>query len=109
MKDTELRATFARELKTRMAAAQVTQRALADHLGITEAAVSTWCQGRKLPRMDKLDQICALLSCSRVDLIGAGQQEALRPALSDLLSAAQDLDDCDLKALTAQAKELRRQ
>lgn len=109
MKDTELRAKVAHELKARMAAAQVTQRALAEHLGISEVAVSTWCQGRKLPRMDKLDQICAMLNCSRGDLIGAGRQEALRPALSDLLNAAQDLDDSDLAKLTAQAQELRRQ
>lgn len=46
-----------------------TQAELAEFLGVTQASVSNWVNGIKLPRMDKIDKICAFLNCSRSSLL----------------------------------------
>ena len=54
-----------------------TQSELADYLGVTQAAVSNWVNGVKIPRMGKIDRICSFLNCSRSELlIGEGKSPA---------------------------------
>ncbi len=45
-----------------------TQADLAKYVGVSTAAVNTWCKGIKTPRMDKTDKICAFLQIKRSDL-----------------------------------------
>lgn len=47
----------------------ISQQQLADALGVTQSSVSTWCIGSRLPRMDRIDQICKYLNVSRADLL----------------------------------------
>ena len=47
-----------------------TQADLAVYLGCSQTAVSTWINGLKVPRLDKIDKICAWLGCSRADILG---------------------------------------
>lgn len=54
---------------TKLAASGKTQTELADYLGVTQASVSNWVNGVKLPRMDKVDKICTFLNCSRSSLL----------------------------------------
>ena len=46
-----------------------TQVELADYMDVSQATVSNWCKGIKMPRMDKIDKICAFLNCKRSDLM----------------------------------------
>lgn len=42
-----------------------TQLELAEYLGVTQATVSNWCNGVKMPRMDKIDTICEFFEVRR--------------------------------------------
>ena len=46
-----------------------TQQDLATHMNVSQATVSNWCKGIKMPRMDKIDKICSFLNCQRTDLM----------------------------------------
>jgi repressor LexA len=46
-----------------------TQQELADFVGVSQAAISNWSQGIKLPRMDKIDKICEFFKIKRSDLL----------------------------------------
>lgn len=45
------------------------QEDLAEYMGVSQATVSNWCNGIKLPRIDKLDLICKYFGVNRSDLI----------------------------------------
>ncbi len=47
--------------------AEMTQRELAEQLGVSGAAVSSWCSGRKAPRVDKVDAMAELFGVDRED------------------------------------------
>jgi transcriptional regulator with XRE-family HTH domain len=46
-----------------------TQLELAEYLGVTQATISNWCNGIKMPRMDKIDLICEFFNIKRSDLM----------------------------------------
>lgn len=46
-----------------------TQLELAEYLGVTQATVSNWCTGVKMPRMDKIDAICQFFDVKRSSLM----------------------------------------
>ena len=46
-----------------------TQTDLADYLEVSQASVSNWINGIKVPRMNKIDKICEFLKCTRSDLL----------------------------------------
>lgn len=47
----------------------MTQNELADKMQVSTATVSNWCNGIKLPRMDKVDKMCSIFGCLRSDLM----------------------------------------
>ena len=47
----------------------MTQKALADRLGVSTSTVSNWCMGQKAPRVDKIDAMCEIFDCDRADLV----------------------------------------
>lgn len=49
-----------------------TQLDLAEFMNVSQATVSNWCKGAKLPRMDKIDRICEFFKVSRSDLMEDG-------------------------------------
>lgn len=42
---------------------------LINDLGLNKSAVSTWCNGTRLPRMDKVNMLAEYFHCNRSDLI----------------------------------------
>ena len=46
-----------------------TQLDLANYLGVSTSAVSAWCRGIKIPRMDKVDAMCKYFGIKRSDLM----------------------------------------
>lgn len=69
MGENEFNKIFARNLKYYLELHNMSQKELADKLGVVESTVSVWCQGKKTPRMDKVDMICDIFSIARSDLI----------------------------------------
>jgi transcriptional regulator with XRE-family HTH domain len=69
MSDQEANKIFAENLKKFIEKRGLTQVAVADYLGVSEAAVSKWCKGETSPRMSKFDKLCELFGCSRTALM----------------------------------------
>lgn len=60
---------FSKNLRDMMYKRDINQRQLADAIHVSSASVSDWYNGKKTPRMDKIDLICQVLNCSRSDLM----------------------------------------
>lgn len=60
---------FSKNLKKYMELNGKTQIDLINDLGFNKSSVSTWCNGTRLPRMDKVDALAKYFGISRSDLI----------------------------------------
>lgn len=60
---------FSQNLRNLMYKRDITQRQLANQIGVSSTIVSDWYNGKKTPRMDKIDLICRALNCDRSDLM----------------------------------------
>ena len=69
MSEQELNLIIANNIKRFMEKRNLNQVDIAEHLGVTQAAVSAWCLGSKMPRMNKIDKLCELLDCTRTELM----------------------------------------
>ena len=59
-------------------AASLTQKHLADRLGVTQSAVSSWERGKKQPNLTKLPDLARALGCTVDELFKDHQQGADR-------------------------------
>lgn len=46
-----------------------TQADIAKDLGLSKSTVSSWMNGTRVPRMDKIDLLCHYFNCKRVDIM----------------------------------------
>ncbi len=69
MSEQELNQLVAANIVRFMERKGLTQALVAEYMGVSEAAVSMWCRGKKMPRMNKIDQLCLLFGCSRSELL----------------------------------------
>lgn len=69
MSEKELNKTIAENLCYLLEKTGKTQAQLADYMDLSQATISNWCNGIKMPRMDKIDKICTFLNASRNDLM----------------------------------------
>ena len=53
-----------------------TQADIAKDLCISKATVSSWMNGTRLPRMDKIDLLCHYFNCKRVDIMEERPEES---------------------------------
>ncbi|MBS6396709.1 MAG: helix-turn-helix transcriptional regulator [Clostridiales bacterium] len=60
---------FSKNLNHYMEINKKTQSDLVTDLGFNKSAVSTWCNGTRLPRMDKVDSLAKYFGINRSDLI----------------------------------------
>lgn len=60
---------FSKNLNYYMELNQKTQTDIINDLGFNKSAVSTWCNGTRLPRMDKVDALAKYFKINRSDLI----------------------------------------
>lgn len=60
---------FSKNLNYYMELNQKTQTDLINDLGFNKSAVSTWCNGTRLPRMDKVEILAQYFKINRSDLI----------------------------------------
>ena len=117
---------FSKNLNYYMEKNQKTQSDIINDLGFNKSAVSTWCNGTRLPRMDKVDILAKYFDINRSDLIEDKDTEHkpsyyLNPEtsriaqkiydnkeLSVLFDAAQDAEPEDLQALHGMLMALKR-
>lgn len=64
------------KLKIMREKACLTQVALADALGVSQACVAVWESGKSAPRSDKLVRLAEILDCTVDDLLRAPQASA---------------------------------
>lgn len=120
MSETEFNLLIANNIKTQMNRTGLSQKDISDRLGVSQASVSAWCKGQKIPRMDKIDRLCALFGCKRSDLLEEHsetnkevQLDAMLQELKDnpqigmLLSSTKGLDEESIALLIDMAKKLR--
>lgn len=53
-----------------------TQTDLAEYIGVSQATVSNWYKGTKMPRMSKIDMICKFFSIERSELMNSSPAPA---------------------------------
>lgn len=49
---------------------------LAEYMEVSQATISNWCKGTKLPRMDKIDKICRFFGISRSELMSDNNDDS---------------------------------
>ena len=126
MLDDRYKKIFAENLKYYMKLHHKNQADLINDLGFNKSSVSTWCNGTRLPRMDKVDILAKYFDINRSDLIEDKDTEHkqsyyLNPEtsriaqkiydnkeLSVLFDAAQDAEPEDLQALHGMLMALKR-
>lgn len=126
MLDDRYKKIFAENLKHYMKLHDKNQADLINDLGFNKSSVSTWCNGTRLPRMDKVDILAKYFDINRSDLIEDKDTEHkqsyyLNPEtsriaqkiydnkeLSVLFDAAQDAEPEDLQALHGMLMALKR-
>ena len=73
MNKQEINKIIAENLSYLMDKSGKTQFDLADYMGVSQATVSNWCKGIKLPRMDKIDRICDFFNVTRSQLMESAE------------------------------------
>lgn len=69
MSSSDINIRIAENLNQYMAKNNVTQLELAEYMNVSQATISNWCKGIKMPRMDKIDRICKYFNINRSDLM----------------------------------------
>lgn len=69
MSEKELNKIIADNITRQMELNNRTQLELAEYMNISQATVSNWCKGVKMPRMSKIDMICKFFDINRSDLM----------------------------------------
>lgn len=115
---------FSKNLNYYMAINGKSQTDLINELGFNKSAVSTWCNGTRLPRMDKVEILARYFNINRSDLIeeksnvmeyylneetvAVAQEIYGNKELRALFSVQRDMDPDDLRALHNMALALKR-
>lgn len=69
MSEQEFNVIFAKRLRFYLDEYNITQKELADRLGVGTTSVYNWLHAVKTPRMDKVDAMCKIFNCKRSDLM----------------------------------------
>lgn len=69
MSETEINSIIAKNILRYLEVRGKTQVDLAEYMNVSQATISNWCKGIKMPRMDKIDKICAFFNINRSDLL----------------------------------------
>lgn len=69
MINSDINMRIATNLNRLMEHHDVTQLELAEYMNVSQATISNWCKGSKMPRMDKIDKLCQFFNVSRTELM----------------------------------------
>lgn len=70
MSEKELKEIFSANLRRLLDEHDKSQADLRRYMGVSSATASDWCNGKKIPRADKLQAICTWLQCDMSELLG---------------------------------------
>ena len=87
MSDELYKKIFSSNLRKYMSLNNKTQVELINDLGFNESAVSTWCNGTRLPRMDKVDALAKYFGIRRSDLIEDKSESKIKPTTIPVLGS----------------------
>ena len=87
MAEDEYKRIFSKNLRKYMSLNNKTQVDLINDLGFNKSAVSTWCNGTRLPRMDKVDALAKYFGIRRSDLIEDKSESKIKPATIPVLGS----------------------
>lgn len=122
MSEDQVKQIFGKNLSRLLIACGFKQIDLANHLGVSAATASDWCNGKKLPRMDKVQVIANWLGVQKSDLLEKkdkkhyylnpetqriGQEIFENKDLRLLFDAARDASPEDLKTVHDVLKALK--
>ena len=83
--------SFAENMKTIRKQKGLSQKDLADRLGVTPAMVSAYENGKRLPKLQNIKRIAAALGCTGDDLIGTNHsRDTITPTQIDISDFSQD-------------------
>ena len=105
MPEKEFNEVFSRRLRYYLGKNNMTQKDLAIALGVGTTAVSDWINGRKSPRMSKVDAMCDLFGCARSDLVEEKPEQDYYMNPETAKVAQEIYDDKDLHALFDAARD----
>ena len=74
MNNEKLNELFSKNLKKWLSINGKTQADLVRYIHVSSATVSDWCNGRKMPRADKLQIICSWLGITMSDLMEENEE-----------------------------------
>ena len=83
---------FSKNLNLLMEINNVSRRELSSSIGVSYFTVTSWCNGTKYPRMDKVEILARFFGCSKSDLVEYKSKEqreveALNKELTQLLTS----------------------
>lgn len=82
---------------------QKSQAEIVRDLGINQATISSWMNGTRVPRMDKIDMLCNYFGCTRTELMEDARGYANTAGKANLLNTGvQPLFD----SLNAEGQEM---
>lgn len=78
MSDKELNAYIAEKISFYLQNQGKTQQELAEYMGVSQTTVSNWCNGVKIPRINKIDKICRFFDIPRSSLMVDNKNETVK-------------------------------
>ena len=108
MPDDYYKKVFSKNLNYYMKEKGVTQIDIINDLGINKSAISTWCNGTRLPREDKIDLLAKYFNITRSDLMeeGGAQQNKRSKSEERILKIYNDLNNTGKDKVVDYAKDL---
>lgn len=67
--DEKLKELFSKNLVNQLLAHGETQASMTRYMKISSATASDWCNGRKMPRVDKIQALCSWMGIELSDLL----------------------------------------
>lgn len=119
MSDT-VREIFVKNLRYFMEAKGISQADICRELNVSSATVSDWCNGKKHPRVDKMQRLAELLGVRFSSLTSESgvkdfeDQQRLellhqKPQICTLIDVSRDLPEEDVDFMIQYAERIRRQ
>ena len=80
----ETKRIFGNNLSNILEAKGITQLELANALNVATSSVSYWCNGEKMPRMDKIELIAGYLGVTKSELLEERTSRFFTPSDADI-------------------------
>lgn len=97
---------FAKKLKTLRELAGMSQKDLADKVGISTVMISQYENGKKMPGRDTLKKLAAVFGTSTSDLLGDSQEDEMPEEIIILNRAAKKMSPEKRQQLLEMAKAM---